>query len=165
MKKLPKRDPEAAYLRASTAQRRVGKGAHCACGEARPHALIPGSVPKICAKCQRLKKGYTVMDKHHPFGEANDPKTTIPIPVNDHRAVLNEAQNDWPKRILENPDGSPVLAAAGCLLGVIDTVKYLIETGLTWVAEMLAKLDEWASSKFGQKYWVGTPLEAFGPGK
>jgi hypothetical protein len=119
----------------------------------------------ICAKCQRLKKGCSIMDSHHPFGEANDPKTTIAVPVNDHRAVLNEAQNDWAKRILENLDGSPVLTAAGCILGVIDTVTYLVETGLRWIAEMLAKLDEWATAKFGPKYWVGTPLEAFAQGK
>jgi hypothetical protein len=165
MKKPALRDPEGAYQRAAIAQRRAGEGASCDCGETRPLALVPGSNPTICAKCQRIQKGHSIMDNHHPFGEANDRKTTIPIPVNDHRAVLNEAQNDWPKRILENPDGSPVLAAAGCLLGVIDTVKYLIETGLRWVAEMLAKLDEWATGKFGPKYWVGTPLEEFGPGK
>src|SRR5215469_5508740 len=111
MKKPRSRDPEAAFQRAAIAQRRVGEGAHCACGEARPLALIPGSNPMICAKCLRQKKGHSVMDNHHPFGEANNPKITISIPVNDHRAELNEAQNDWPKRILENPDGSPLLAA------------------------------------------------------
>jgi hypothetical protein len=163
MKKLPLRDPEAAYLRATTAQRRVGKGARCACGETRPLALIQGSEPTICAKCQRLKNGHTVMDKHHPFGEANDPKTTISTPVNDHRADLNEAQRDWPKEVRENPDGSSLLAAAGCVRGFVDTVVYLIEKGLLWVAEMLEKLDQWATEKLGPRYWLNTPLEAFQP--
>jgi hypothetical protein len=103
------------------------------------------------------------MDKHHPFGEANDPKTTISIPVNDHRAVLNEAQRDWSKQVRENPDGSPLLAAAGCIRGFIDTVVHLIETGLLWVAEMLEKLDEWATGKLGPRYWINTPLETFQP--
>jgi len=105
------------------------------------------------------------MDNHHPFSEANDSKTTIPVPVNDHRAEVSEAQRDWPKRTRENPDGSPLLAAAGCVRGFIDTVVYLIEKGLLWVAEMLEKLDEWAIGKLGPRYWVNTPLEAFQPNK
>jgi len=64
----------------------------------------------ICAECQRKKKGQNIVDNHHPFMKANDPSTTIPVPVNDHRADLNEAQNDWPKKTRENPDGSPLLA-------------------------------------------------------
>jgi hypothetical protein len=117
-----------------------------------------------CAKCLRQKKGHTSVDNHHPFAKANDPKTTIPVPVNDHRAELNEAQNDWPKRTRENPDGSPLLAAAGAVRGFIDTIVYLVEKGLSWVAELLEKLDEWATAMHGPKYWVGSPLEPFAPG-
>ena len=108
MKKPPLRDPEAAYKREATARRRVGEGARCACGESRPLALIPGSSPTICAQRKRQLKGHSIMDKHHVFGEANDRHTTVSVPVNDHRAELNEAQNDWPKRTRENPDGSPL---------------------------------------------------------
>jgi len=164
MRKPPLRDPEGAAKRAAIARRRGGEGARCACGETRPLALIPGTNPTICADCQRQKKGHTIMDNHHPFGEVNDPKTTIPVPVNDHRAVLNEAQRDWPQRTRENPDGSPLLAAAGTVRGFIDTFLYLIEKGLLWVADMLEKLDAWATAKFGSKYWVGTPVEPFAPG-
>jgi hypothetical protein len=103
------------------------------------------------------------MDNHHPFGEANDPKTTILAPVNDHRADLNEAQRDWPQRTRENPDGSPLLAAAGTVRGFIDTIVYLIEKGLLWVAELLEKLDEWATAKLGPNYWVGSPWEPLAP--
>lgn len=163
MKKLPLRDPEGVAKRAAISQRKVGEGARCACGEDRPLALIAGSNPVICAKCQRQRKGHTVMDDHHPFGKANDPKTTTPVPVNDHRADLSEAQQDWPKRTRENPDGSPLLAAAGTVRGFIDTIVYLINQGLLWVAELLEKLDEWATAKVGLKYWVGTPLETFAP--
>jgi hypothetical protein len=163
MKKLPLRDPEGAAKRASIAQRRVGEGARCACGETRPLALIRGSNPMICAQCQRQKKGHSVMDDHHPFAVSNDPKTTVPIPVNDHRADLNEKQYDWPQRTRDNPDGSPLLAAAGTVRGFVDTIVYLIEKGLLWVAELLEKLDEWATTKLGQKYWVGSPWEALAP--
>ena len=104
------------------------------------------------------------MDNHHPFIKVNDSKTTIPVPVNDHRADLSESQRDWPKRTRENPDGSPFLAGAGRLRGFIDTVLYLIERGLLWVAEMLEKFDEWATEKWGRGYWKGTPLEQFQPG-
>jgi hypothetical protein len=163
MKELPLRDPEAAYRRAATAQRRVGEGARCSCGETRPLALILGNEPMICAKCRREQKGYGVMDKHHPFGEANDSETTTPIPVNDHQADLNEAQRDWPKRTLENPDRSPLLAAAGSIRGFIDTILYLIRQGLHWIADMLETADTFLTEKFGPKWWVGTELEPFAP--
>jgi hypothetical protein len=161
MKKPPLRDPGAALQRKAIAARRVGVGTRCACGETRPLALIPGSKPMICAECQRKKKGNKTMDDHHPFGKANDLTTTVPIPVNDHRAELNEAQNDWPTKTLQNPDGSPFLAGAARIRGFIDTVLYLIERGLLWVADMLERADAWATAKLGPKYWVGTPLESF----
>src|SRR5207245_2592217 len=102
------------------------------------------------------------MDGHHVFAEANSP-TTIPTPVNDHRAVLNVAQYDWPKKTLENPDGSPLLAAAGCIRGFIDYILYLIKKGLLWVADMMEQLDAYLMEKFGSKWWIGTPLEQFAP--
>jgi hypothetical protein len=161
--KLQPRDPEAAYRRAAKAQRKVGVGARCACGETRPLALIPGSAPIICAKCKRKNKGASVMDNHHPFGVSNDAHTTVPFPVNDHQAELNEAQQDWPKQTLKNPDGSPLLKAAGCIRGFIDTILQLIKSGLLWIADMLEKADAFLSDEFGPKYWIGTPLEPFAP--
>ncbi len=86
--KLKPRDPEAAYRRAAKAQRKVGVGARCACGETRPLALIPGSAPIICAKCKREQRGASVMDNHHPFGVSNDAYTTVPIPVNVTRNIV-----------------------------------------------------------------------------
>src|SRR5208283_31290 len=138
MKKLPKRDPIGAYQREATAQRRVGLNAKCACGETRPEALIAGTKPIMCAECQRRIKGMTTKDNHHVAGEANSP-ITVPVPVNDHRAELNVDQYDWPKKTLENPDGSPLRAAAAAVRGFVDTVLYLIKKGLLWVADMLEK--------------------------
>jgi len=120
MKKSPLRDPEGAARRAATAKRRAGVNSRCECGEQRPLALIPGSSPTICAKCQREREGRSIMDSHHPFGKANDPETTTPTPVNDHRAELSKAQEDWPKRTRENPDGSPLLRAAACVRGFVE---------------------------------------------
>ncbi len=102
------------------------------------------------------------MDNHHPFGKANSP-FTIPVPVNDHRAELNVAQQDWSKETLENPDGSPLLAGAARIRGFVDTVIHLIEKGLLWVAEILEALDGFLVEKLGPKWWAGTPLARFAP--
>jgi hypothetical protein len=160
--KLPKRDPEAAYARKVTAARRVGLNAKCACGETRPEALIAGSKPVICAECQRKKDGMSIEDDHHPAGEANSP-VKIPTPVNDHWAELNVAQYDWPKETLKNPDGSPLLKAAGCVRGFIDYMVYLLKKLLLWIPEMLEAADALLSKQLGQKYWIGTSLEQFAP--
>jgi hypothetical protein len=105
------------------------------------------------------------MDDHHVFGKANDLTTTIPLPVNDHRAELSAAQKDWPDRTLQNPDGSPLLAGAARVRGFVDTIVYLIERGLLWIAEMLEALDEFLVEKLGATWWRGTPLAQFAPKK
>ena len=161
-KTLSPRDPGAAYERKAKAGRRVGAGAQCACSESRPEALISKSNPKICAGCDRKEKGKTTVDNHHVFGKANSP-VTIPIPVNDHRAELSPAQYNWPKETLENPHRSPLRAGAGCIRGFVDTVVYLIEKGLLWVAETLEFLDSFLLESLGPKWWVGTALEQFAP--
>lgn len=161
-RKIPLRDPSGAYKRKATAARRVGQGSQCACGEARPEALIAGSNPITCAACQRKKKGQATKDDHHFAARANNP-TTIPVPVNDHRAELNVAQYDWPKETRENPDGSPLLAGAACVRGFVDTVLYLIEKGLLWVADMLEKLNEVLVKQLGPRWWANTEIEQFVP--
>jgi hypothetical protein len=161
-RKLPLSDPSTAYKRKSTAQRRVGEGSQCACGEKRPEALVAGSTPIMCAACSRRKKGHTTMDDHHFAGKANNP-TTIPVPVNDHRAELNVAQYDWPRETRENPDGSPLLAGAACVRGFADTVVYLIYSGLLWVAEMLEKLNALLAKQMGPQWWANTEIEQFAP--
>ncbi len=155
-------DPIRAYQREQTAARRVGEGARCKCGENRPNALVPGSNPMICAECQREQLGQSTQDQHHPAGEANDP-TTAGIPANDHRALLSVAQYDWTKNTLENPDGSPLLAAAARHRGYVDTNSYLQEKMLLVTAEMFETLDRHLTDKLGPKWWENTPLERFSP--
>ena len=161
-KKLPQRDPIGAYQRKATAARRVGGHRQCACGEARPEALIAGSNPTTCAACERKRRGQTTVDDHHVAGKANSP-VTISAPVNDHRARLSVTQYDWPKQTRDNPDGSPLLAAAACIRGFSDTIYYLIEKLILWVPVMLEMLDAFLVKKLGSKWWANTELEQFKP--
>jgi hypothetical protein len=163
-RKLPTPDPKGTHRRRVVAARRVGVDIRCSCGEGRPEALITGSNPRMCAACKRTVTGHKTMDQHHFAGKANNP-TTIPIPVNDHRARLNVAQAEWPKSTLANLHGSPLLAAAAGLRGFIDTVLYLIEKGLFWIADMLEMLDEFQVKKLGPQWWVNTEIEQFAPKK
>jgi hypothetical protein len=161
-KPFPPRDPGAAHLRKVNAARRIGVGARCACGESRPEALICKGKRIICAACDREKKGKSTVDYHHPFGKANN-STTMPVWVNDHRADLSAAQYDWPKKTRENPDSCPLRAAAGCIRGFVDTIVYLIEKGLLWIADALEWLSRFLLEQMGSEWWLGTPLEQLAP--
>lgn len=157
------RDPIAVYQRKAKAKRRIGADRRkCVCGESRPEALMPGRNPMVCAACDRERKGHKIMDDHHPAGEANS-SAAIPVPVNDHRAILSPAQYEWSAKTLENPEGSPLLAAAGCIRGFCDTVLYLIEKLLLWIADLLEKLDAYLTHKWEPKWWVSTELKQFEP--
>jgi hypothetical protein len=161
-RKLPIRDPIAAHQLKANAVRRFGENAQCACGESRPEALIAGSNPTICAACDRERRGKAPLDKHHVAGRANSP-LTIPVPVNDHRARLSTDQYAWPKETLENPNGSPLLAAAACIRGFADTLFYVIEKLLFWIPVMLETLDAILVKALGPKWWTGTELEKYVP--
>jgi len=162
MRQGPRRDPTEAHRRRSVAARRIGLDAACSCGEKRPEALIPNVKPTTCAACQRARNGRVTIDRHHVFGRANS-STTIPVPVNDHRARLSVAQMDWPRQTLTNEQGSPLLAGAACIRGFIDTVLYLIEKGLLWIADMLEELDEFLREKLGPQWWLKTEIKQFAP--
>jgi hypothetical protein len=135
-RKLPSRDPIGMAHRHSHAQRRIGPGRKCVCGETRPEALIAGSEPMTCARCSRQKKGQSAFDRHHIAGKAND-SLTLDVPVNDHRAILSPAMYDWPKDTLGNPDKAPSLAIAARLRGYCDTVVFLMDRFLLRSAEEL----------------------------
>lgn len=153
-------NPITAAARRSKAARRVGVGSACACGENRPPALIPGSNPMICARCKRLKEGKRPYDNHHYAGEANHP-LTVPVDVNDHRAIFNEDQYEWPKKTVENPHGSPLLAVAGCIRGFCNWVVYLLDKLLLWGARLLEPLDEFLSLQFGPNLWSSAEYTQF----
>ena len=160
--KVKQRDPEAAFGRRTIAQRRAGVDAICDCGEMRPEALIRVKTGVICHACKRKQSGKTTKDEHHFAMKANSP-ITVSVPVNDHVADLNVAQHDWPKQTRENPEGSPLIAAAACIRGFIDTIVYLINKGLHWIADMLEAADACLARRLGSKWWIGTELEKFAP--
>jgi hypothetical protein len=162
MSKILPNDPRAEYRRKAKAARRAGVGARCACGESRPESIVPGSDPKICEKCNRKSKGHVTTDNHHIFGEANS-NATLGVPVNDHRAELSTAQYNWPPKTLENPESSPLLTGAAIIRGFGDTVLYLVEKFLIWVATMLELLDTVLERKLGKKWWKHTKLERLEP--
>lgn len=149
--KTIQRDPIGAAKRKSVAERRVGIGAECACGENRPAALIAGSKPIICEECKRRKNGHNTYDNHHVAGKANHP-FTIAIPANDHRE-LSEAQNDLSEAIRKNPFGSPLLSVAGAIHGLYNTIVRLLKNLLLWIPEYLEKLDACLTSLFGPTWW------------
>ncbi len=163
-RKLQARDPIRAHRRKVLAARRFGLNTSCSCGEKRPEALIPGTKPTTCAACQRSASGRSPIDSHHFAGRANS-RATIPVPVNDHRAGLSVSQTDWPKSTVVNAQGSPLVAAAASVRGFIDTVLYLIEQGLIWIADMLEKLDQVLLKELGSQWWRGTEVEQFAPRK
>ncbi len=162
MKPLPPRDPITAHKQAQVAQRRVGIGARCACGESRPEALAAGKRPVLCAACIRRRDGKSAVDHHHIAGKPNSP-ITISVPVNDHRAELTVAQRDWPPETRENPDRSPVLAAAAGIRGFVDSVVYLIEHSILWIAEMLEMLERVLRAERGPGWWKTTEVERYAP--
>jgi hypothetical protein len=160
-KKRPQRDPSAVYVRDAIAMRRIS-GRQCACGEARPWALVLKGGTVVCFECLNKKDGKATVENHHVAGEANH-FSTITIPANDHRAELNAPQYDWPKKTLENPDGSPLLARAGCIRGYVDTNDYLIKTFLQADPEFYECLDAFLTDKLGPQWWVNTELEKYAP--
>jgi len=160
MRKIPKCDPSAVCVREAIARRRIGEK-RCGCGEARALAFASRK-SKLCSECKRKRRGHKTTDNHHVAGEANNP-ITIPIPVNDHRAQLNVDQTDWPKETLENPDGSPLLAAAAAIRGFVDTVVYLLEKLLLRHAEILEKVDAYLVRTLGRKWWLKTELRQLAP--
>jgi hypothetical protein len=160
MRKIPKRDPSAVIIRDAVAQRRIGDK-KCVCGETRPQTFA-GRKSKLCAECERKKRGRKTTDDHHVAGKANDP-TMVPIPGNDHRARLSTDQMDWPKETQENRDGSPLLASAARKRGYTDTSVYLIEQLILPDAEMLETLDAYLVRTLGRKWWLKTELNQFAP--
>jgi len=159
-RKIPPRNPRAAYRRQAVAERRRGIGAKCKCGESRPLTLIPGSDPTVCAACDRRKRGRRKSDNHHILGEANGP-LTMRVPVNDHRGFLSRLQSEWPRTTLENSEGNPLLTKAASIRGYIDTSAYLHEQLLLPAAELLELLETREKRRGGKNKIKRTKLKAF----
>ena len=133
-------DPIGAWLRDTRARRRVGSAAACACGEARPFALISGLLPSICFRCERLAHGRAPYEDNHVFGKRNS-SLMIRYPINDHRAIFNVKQYRWPPGALDNPEGSPLLEGVARMHGVYDNIEHMLSENRAY-SEKLARLDE-----------------------
>jgi hypothetical protein len=157
-------DPIKAGARGAKAQRRAGQGAACAdCGKSAPDVpLVARSRPKRCYECYQRKRGKKPTEAHHIAGKANSP-IEIEVPANTHRTKLSEAQYEWPPKTLQNPDGSPLLAAAGGIRGTCNIIVELIVGMFEACAEFLENLDAWMREKYG-KWWVDSPFEGWQPG-
>ena len=152
MKPRGPKDPIKAAARQARAQRRVGEGAICACGEARPEALITGRKKTICFTCDALQRGKSLLEAHHVAGRANSP-VTFEVPINDHRADLSVAQYDWPIATLRNLEGSPLLAASARIRGFIDMLLYLIRSLLEALPDELEAYDAQLRERLGPRWW------------
>jgi hypothetical protein len=146
----------ARLARREAAIRRLGtRHPRCPCGETEPLALT-GRHPQIrCYECQALAAGRSWIEQQHPQGRHNGP-VTVPIPGNDHR-VIDDRKNDWPRQTLRNPDGSPLLRAAACLRGWLDTLRHIIEETIGWIPAFLEALDRWLCQLIGPRWWDGLP--------
>jgi len=87
------------------------------------------------------------------------------VEVNDHRAELSVSQLNWPKEMLRNPTGCPVIAVAARIQGFAETLIHLLEKLILWIPEMLMGLSSFLKNELGEKWWIGTPLERFAPGR
>jgi hypothetical protein len=162
MNRWKPRDPIKAAARRARARRLIGKNARCACGENRPEALIRGTKPIRCGACERKRHGQATTDEHHVASENNHP-LTVPVPVNEHRAVLTVMQIDWSRTMRENPNGCPIIAGAAMLRGAVDTIIYLTDKGIDWVIALMEALSAFLRERWGDGWWLKTPIEAFAP--
>jgi hypothetical protein len=154
--KLSSISVSSAYRQNAIRRRRLGKSDSCfLCGENRPAALIPGSKPRICGRCQRKIQGKTEFDLHHVAGK-NNHALTVPIPINDHRARLSIEQLQWPARMLRNRNKSPLLAAAACVQGFINFYDFCVDELLRWIPPTLESLDSYLTHQLGPRWWAAT---------
>jgi hypothetical protein len=156
-------DPIKTGTRRAKTQRRVGVGAACAdCGKSAPEVpLVARSRPKRCYACYQIARGKKPTEGHDIAGKSNSP-IKIEVPANVHRS-LSEAQYEWPRKTLQNPDGSPALRATAALRGARDLIVELLTTLFDSCIVLIEMIDAWLCEKHG-KWWIGTPFEGWQPG-
>lgn len=158
---MPRRsdDPIKRGARKAKARRQVGLGSCVDCGESNVDRLVRRSRPRRCLPCYAARKGKKVTETHHIAGKANSP-ITVEVPIADHR-VLSEAQYEWPPGGPSNPDGSPLIAAAGFLDGAADFIEHLIVNGMRYLADFLRKLDAWLRERMSPSWWKNTDFDGW----
>jgi hypothetical protein len=113
---------------------RLGADAVCAtCGETDPLTL-QGTAPVRCAECRLAQAGKATTERHHPAGRHND-GFAAPFPANPH-AVLSDAQIDWPKETLCNPEHDFLRSLAAWLRFFADVFRYLSTQAVIWATTL-----------------------------
>ena len=102
---MRRRNTIGGWLRDTRVQRRIGRAAACACGEARPFALISGRSPPLCFRCERLAHGREPYEDNHVFGKRNSP-LMIRYPIGQPSGASMQAGDDMP-----GPANPPVEAS------------------------------------------------------
>jgi hypothetical protein len=125
------------------------------CPESDPFALTQTPDGLHCYECQALATGRSWTERQHPAGRRNHP-ATVPIPGNDHR-VVDDHKHEWPRETLRNPDGSPLLRAAACLRGWLDTLRLIVDRTVGWIPPFLERLDAWLTDQLGSGWWQQMP--------
>ncbi len=110
---------------------RLGSRAVCElCGEHDIRVLFRKGKIIMCADCHLERQGKAPFENHHPAGRNND-DFNIPISANVH-AILSDAQYDWPRETLSNPNQDFLREIAAWFRGIHDLLIHLAEMLLNW---------------------------------
>jgi hypothetical protein len=143
--------PLAKSLRQRKKQLTFGPDAACElCGETELRVLQQ-TISIRCAECRLAAAGKPTTERHHPAGRHNDDFAAL-LPANPH-AVLSDAQYDWPRETLRNPDRDPLRTLAAWLRFFADTFRYLSEVAHTWATD-LETYAIYLSKTAGPQWWV-----------
>jgi hypothetical protein len=157
MTDVPYTDPDCEEERLAARLRLLGtdtpRCSTAGCQERDPFALTGVHPSLLCAEHRADRDGRRWLEESHTAGQHNLPNDTVPIPANDHSVVSDRLQVEWPRETLRNPDGSPVLRAAGALRGWLDTLRLILERTCGWVPTFLEGLDAWLRMKLGERWW------------
>ena len=104
------------------------------CGEHDIRVLHKVGRINMCADCHNEIQGESPFEHHHIAGRHND-SFTIPLSANDH-AILSDAQYDWPRETLRNPNQDPLREIAAWLRGVYDLLDHLANKLLVWATKL-----------------------------
>jgi len=146
---MSKRELNRAIRHARKANR-LGPDAKCTeCGEHDIRVLRKVGKIILCDECENEIQGRPRLERHHLAGRRND-HFNIPVPANVH-VILSDAQNDWPRETLINPDQDILRVIAAWFRGIYDLLIYLAEKLLNW-ATRLEALSKFLASIIGSNW-------------
>lgn len=124
------------------------------CDETDPRALI-GAYPRVlCAEHQADAEGDAWLEGHHVAGRHNDP-TEVWLPANWHAIMTSEQQTAWPRELLRNPDGDPLLRTIARVRGSRETIGTILERALAPIEREDADLHDYLDERLGPGWVAG----------